>query len=145
MPENLILCSHCPYYAEGGRHTLRCHANIGLLKLWKFDPRPMNSVEKGGFLGAVGGLLAVPIIANWQGGETLAATGGLLSSAAWSLLMRRFVCSECPNFSCPLNTVPEATRRAYLLRNPIFAEAWGLTEDSTQDTKRFVKTDIQGD
>ena len=33
VPENYILCRHCPYYAQGERRTLLCHANAGLLKL----------------------------------------------------------------------------------------------------------------
>ena len=40
-----ILCAHCPYYAEEGR-TLRCIANYGSLKLWKYHPEPMNRSEK---------------------------------------------------------------------------------------------------
>jgi hypothetical protein len=39
--EALVLCRHCPHYAEEG-FLLRCHANSGLPKIPGFDPRPLN-------------------------------------------------------------------------------------------------------
>ena len=42
--EALLLCRHCPHYAEEG-FLLRCHANWGLPKIPKFNPRPMNKSE----------------------------------------------------------------------------------------------------
>ena len=45
--EALILCRHCPHYAEDG-FLLRCHANWGLPKIPKLKPQPMNSFEKVG-------------------------------------------------------------------------------------------------
>lgn len=131
VPENLILCSHCPYYAEGGR-TLRCHANIGLLKLWSFNPRPMSGREKTGFLGGAAGLFLYPVVMNAQFAEWKAAAGGLASGVWWVWAMRRFVCRECPNFSCPLNTVAPEIRLAYLRRNPVFARAWGIEEPAPE-------------
>lgn len=132
VPENLILCSHCPYYAEGGRATLRCHANAGLLKLWPFNPRPMNTIEKAGFLGGATGIFLYPVVINARAAEWAAAAGGILATGGWFWAMRRFVCKECPNFSCPLNTVPEEIRLAYLRRNPVFAKAWGTAPAPTE-------------
>ena len=43
--EARVLCRHCPYWAEEGR-ILHCHANYGVLKIWKHDPGPMNIFEK---------------------------------------------------------------------------------------------------
>ena len=34
-------CSHCPYWAEEG-NVLHCHANYGVFKIWKFNPKPMS-------------------------------------------------------------------------------------------------------
>ena len=50
--EALLLCRHCPHYAEKG-FWLRCHANWGLPKIPKMNPRPMNSFEKVGYLAFV--------------------------------------------------------------------------------------------
>ena len=43
--ESLILCRHCPHYKEEG-NILRCHANWGLPKIPKIDPRRMNKTEQ---------------------------------------------------------------------------------------------------
>jgi len=43
--EALILCRHCPHYAEKG-FLLRCHANWGLPKIPKISRRPLNRLEK---------------------------------------------------------------------------------------------------
>ena len=48
--ETFVLCRHCPAYAEEGP-TLRCHANWGLPKFPRFDPRPLNRLEGATFLG----------------------------------------------------------------------------------------------
>ena len=51
--EALVLCRHCPHYAEKG-FFLRCHANWGLPKIPKFNPRPLNLWEKAVWLFYVG-------------------------------------------------------------------------------------------
>lgn len=129
VPENTILCRHCPYYAQGGRRTLLCHANAGLLKLWKFTPRPMARWEKAAFLGALGAFAAAPIGYSLWAGEILAGVAGMVGAGGWVWAMQRYVCRRCPNFSCPLNTVPEDIRAAYLRRNPVLAETWGQDPD----------------
>jgi hypothetical protein len=40
----------------------------------------------------------------------------------WTL--RRYTCSQCVNFSCPLNSVPKEIVDAYLGRNPVMWQAW---------------------
>lgn len=40
-----VMCSHCPHYAEEGG-SLKCWANYGAPKLWKYRPGPMVSWEK---------------------------------------------------------------------------------------------------
>jgi hypothetical protein len=57
-------------------------------------------------------------------GETLwalIALGGLILFF-WAL--RRYTCSRCVNFSCPLNNVPQEIIDAYLARNRVMREAW---------------------
>jgi len=49
--------------------------------------------------------------------------------AAWGLVLffwtlRKYTCSQCVNFSCPLNTVPRDVVDEYLRRNPVMREAW---------------------
>ena len=40
-----VMCSHCPHYAELGT-SLKCWANYGSPKLWKYRPGPMAIAEK---------------------------------------------------------------------------------------------------
>ena len=40
--ENKILCSHCPYYAFKDEKTVKCYANYGIYKAWKYNPAPMR-------------------------------------------------------------------------------------------------------
>ena len=118
-----ILCSHCPYYAERGA-TLHCIANYGSLKVWKYHPEPMNALEKAQLTIGFVILGAYPFPFLILGRQYLWAV-----VAAWGLVMffwtlRRYTCSRCVNFSCPLNCVPKEVVDAYLGRNPVMRRAW---------------------
>lgn len=121
-----ILCSHCPYYAERG-HTLHCIANYGCPKVWKYHPEPISTSEKVqlvvGFA-VLGGYPFPFLILGRQYVLTLIAVWAL-AMFFWTL--RRYVCSQCVNFSCILNVVPNEIVDAYLARNPVMRQAW---EDS---------------
>jgi len=121
--ETKILCSHCPYYALEGK-TLVCLANHGCLKLWKYNPAPMNRFEKVQFVFAAVILVGVPLPFLIFGGQWTMLTLTLLGMSAWIVNVQRNVCSACVNFSCPLNKVPKQTVDAYLIRNPVMLEAW---------------------
>jgi hypothetical protein len=123
--EARVLCSHCPNWAGEGR-MLRCHANYGVIKLWKYRPGPMNRSEQVQFL--IGALLFVlfPLVLLLIGQEYLLALIGLASAISFAYLLWRNICTRCINFSCPLNHVDLATRRAFLARNPMITEAWKI-------------------
>jgi hypothetical protein len=118
-----ILCSHCPYYAAGGR-TLRCIANYGSLKVWRYHPEPINTPEKTqlaiGFI-ILGGYPFPFLVLGQQLVPALVALCGLVVFF-WTL--RRVTCSRCVNFSCMLNCVPKELVDAYLGRNPVMRKAW---------------------
>jgi hypothetical protein len=141
--EPLILCRHCPHYAREGP-IIRCHANYGLPRLWKYDPRPMNTLEKAGVLAgfAIFGLYPVAVEAYgiWYLFIALGFVnppGGLLlmgvtlftiaSAIALLVLLRRHYCTRCINFGCPLNNTPSNLKTAYLNRNLVLKKVW---EDS---------------
>lgn len=44
-----VMCSHCPHYSESLK-SLKCWANYGSPKLWKYRPGPMTIFEKTFFL-----------------------------------------------------------------------------------------------
>lgn len=121
--EARVLCSHCPYWAGNGR-VLKCHANYGVIKFWRYHPEPMNRSEKIQFL--IGGLLLIlyPLIILVIGGEYLLAVIGLVSAFSFGYLLWRNICDRCINFSCPLNHVPQKTRQAFFERNEMIARAW---------------------
>jgi hypothetical protein len=121
--EARVLCSHCPYWAEEGR-VLRCHANYGVIKIWKYHPGPMSRFEQAQFI--IGALLFVliPLVLLVIGQEYLLAGIGVASAASFGYLLWRNICNRCVNFSCPLNHVGPATRKAFFARNPIIVEAW---------------------
>jgi hypothetical protein len=132
--EPRILCRHCPHYEKEGP-IIRCHANLGLPRIWKYDPRPMNNLERAGVLIGFGifGLypIAVEAYGIWHLFIALGFVnppGGLLlmgvtlfttaSALALLILLRRHYCARCINFGCPLNNTPSDLRSAYLNRNP---------------------------
>ena len=121
--EGRVLCSHCPYWAEDG-HVLRCHANYGVIKLWKYRPGPMSRSEQAQFL--IGALLLVlyPLVFMVIGQAYLLAGIGLVSAVSFAYLLRRNICVRCVNFSCPLNHVPKELVQAYLAQNPLMHAAW---------------------
>lgn len=119
-----VMCSHCPHYAEPGG-TLKCWANHGSPKLWKYRPGPMSILEKAGFFGGFAAVWLYPL-------------GFLVAAELWFLLalyvltntgffvtLKMFLCSRCMNFACPLNDVGEEVRELFFARNPVVARAWG--------------------
>ena len=121
-----ILCSHCPYYAERGT-TLHCIANYGSLKVWDYHPEPMSRSEKIQLWIGFGILGGYPFPFMLLGGRTLWALVALVGLVLFFWALRRYTCSRCVNFSCPLNSVPQEIVDAYLARNPVMRQAW---EDS---------------
>jgi len=121
--EGRVLCSHCPFWAEEGR-VLHCHANYGVIKLWKFRPGPMNRLEQGVFGVGAAVFGFYPILFMILGGQWLLLIIALSAIASWAINLRRNACVRCINFSCPVNAVPKPLVDAYLRRNPLMREAW---------------------
>jgi hypothetical protein len=121
--EALVLCRHCPHYAEEGS-TLRCHANWGLPKIPRFDPRPLRRIEKVVWItyGAVLFLYYVPVFIIGGQWLLLGITTWMVIAAAWTVW--RTKCTRCYNLSCPANCVPEEVRRTFFRLYPDFDEAW---------------------
>jgi hypothetical protein len=118
-----ILCSHCPYYAEQG-HTLHCIANYGSLKVWTYRPGPMSRSEKVQLWIGFAILTGYPFPFLLLGGQFIFALLALWGAGLFFWTLRRYVCSECVNFSCPLNRVPKEMVDEYLRRNPTMRAAW---------------------
>ena len=125
--EAQVLCRHCPHYAERG-FLLRCHANWGLPKIPKHDPRPMSRVEQVIWLAYVAVLFLyyIPFLAISQQWLLLALTTWAL--IVWIWTVQRTQCTRCYNMSCPVNRVPEDVRKGFFKNYPAFAKAWRQDE-----------------
>jgi hypothetical protein len=122
--EALVLCRHCPHYAEKG-FWLRCHANWGLPKIPRMNPRPMNYFEKGVWLlyVAVIFLYYIPFFIISEQWLLLTLTSSAIFIAGWTL--QRTKCNRCYNLSCPVNRVPDAVKESFFKNYPEFGKAWG--------------------
>jgi hypothetical protein len=56
-----VICSHCPHYAEEG-NSLKCWANYGSPKIWKYRPGPMSFWEKFIFFAGFALIWGYPLI-----------------------------------------------------------------------------------
>ena len=121
--EARVLCSHCPYWAEGGR-VLHCLANHGVIKLWRYHPEPMSRSEQVQFLVGAGIMVFFPLPFLILGGQIVLAGIMALGLISFWVSLKKHVCTRCVNFSCPLNGVPKHIVDDYLHRNPIMRQAW---------------------
>jgi len=122
--EARVLCRHCPHYAEEG-FWLRCHANWGLPKIPRMNPRPLNSFEKVVWCLYVALLFLYYIPFFVLSGQwlLLTLTTSALIAAGWTL--QRTKCNCCYNLSCPINRVPDDVRESFFRHYPVFGKAWG--------------------
>jgi hypothetical protein len=127
--EALILCRHCPHYAEAGS-TLRCHANWGLPKFPRFDPQPLGRFDQAAWLLYVAVLFLYPIPFFAWSQQWLLLVILLWATVAWAWTVQRTQCTRCYHLSCPVNRVPGPIREAFFHNYAAFAQAWGRDESS---------------
>ena len=133
-----ILCSHCPYYGRDG-FFLRCLANHGAPKFWRYRPQGMNVAERVGLLVGFAFYGGLPLAAQAYGIWYLSSSRGagapvgypaaivvavatLVTLVAFAAVLAIYFCPRCVNFSCPLNRVPPRIREEYRGRNPVLQE-----------------------
>jgi hypothetical protein len=122
--ENKILCSHCPYYAFVDSKHVKCYANYGIYKAWKYNPAPMTTSEKVQFLIGITLFAGIPLILFLIIRLYAYFWISLVLTLAWVISMHFLSCSKCPNLSCPLNHVPKEVMDEYLKQNSIMRKAW---------------------
>ena len=122
--ENKILCSHCPYYAFEDEKKVKCYANYGIYKAWKYDPAPMSRFEKIQFIISISIFASYPLIFLILAKMYIYFGVSLILSIIWIVSMHFLSCSRCPNFSCPLNNVPKNVVDDYLRHNDVMRKAW---------------------
>ena len=122
--EPRMLCSHCPFYAEGNTNTLHCSINYGFRKTAKYNPYPLTRSEKAQFVIGANIMLAIPLIVLAWGQQWLALVFSIAGIVTWYIVLQTKICVDCVNFSCPFNKVDKETRDAFLKRNPVMLDAW---------------------
>jgi hypothetical protein len=112
-----VLCTHCPHYNSSSRY-LKCGAQFGLPKLWKRRPWPMNTCEKAIFI--IGHFLiwCYPAIFMVYEDHWYLLTGYVFSVLLFFMLLNRFNCKKCLNFTCPLNAFDKKIRSDYFGYKP---------------------------
>ncbi len=119
-----VMCSHCPHYGEPESH-LKCWANYGSPKPWKYRPGPMTIIEKTVFFGGFAIVWGYPLPFLIFGKQMFLLAVYLITTTGFFMTLKMFMCSRCMNFACPLNSVNKKVRKQFFDRNPSVAEAWG--------------------
>ena len=119
-----VMCSHCPHYAESGTKTLKCWANYGAPKLWKYRPGPMSAGEKAIFFIGLACILLFPILLIALQNKWILGLLYLVALIYDTYLLRQMLCTKCMNFACPLNRVDKETRALFLAHNPFINDAY---------------------
>jgi hypothetical protein len=121
--EARVLCSHCPFWAEKST-VLRCLANSGTIKLFKFHPEPASLIEKVQFVIIVIILIGYPFPFMLAGTQYIMAGVAFCGAVLFAWVVYMFSCSRCVNFSCIFNHVPRHVIEKYLDRNPVMKKVW---------------------
>lgn len=118
-----VMCSHCPHYAEPDIAALKCWANYGMPKFWKYKPGPMSLSEKIIFLSGLLIIIMYPVLFLLQKQLVMFIIYSVLTVIGFFLL-RIFLCTKCMNFACPFNKVDKKVRKLFFKNNPAIKKAW---------------------
>ncbi len=112
-----VLCRHCPCYEYSGRehgneNRFYCLANWGSPKLFKYKPGRISRAGQATFLGFTGFFLLFPILYFVDRWEFVLFQ--LVTAFSFMVTIRHWCCSQCPNFGCILNCVPDEIKAEFL-------------------------------
>jgi hypothetical protein len=85
----------------------------------------MSTTEKLAFFGGFIAVFGYPLPFLVIGEQWFLLTLYVLTNAAFVTTLKMFLCSQCINFACPLNSVEDAARDLFFQRNPSVGHAWG--------------------
>jgi hypothetical protein len=126
-----VMCSHCPHYAEKG-NSLRCWANYGSPKIWRYRPGPMSIIEKVVFFGGFVCIWGYPVVFMVCAQRFLLLAIYGVTVAGFIVALRKLLCAQCMNFACPLNAVNVHVRGVFFELNPEIARSWPEEERNRQ-------------
>jgi hypothetical protein len=119
-----VMCSHCPHYSEPDTGTLKCWANYGSPKYWKYRPGPMSLNEKAIFYLGFIVIFIYPVIFFILENSYILLGLYVISIIIFKLLLNKYYCSCCINFACPFNNVDKEIRNIFFSKNSIVEIAW---------------------
>ena len=119
-----VMCSLCPHYAES-LTTLKCWANYGSPKLWRYRPGPMTQIEKTILFGGFAVVWGYPLVCLTFGRQLFLLVVYSMTTMGIFMTLINSMCSQCINFACPLNHVDDSVRDQFFDRNRLVADAWG--------------------
>ncbi len=90
-----MMCSHCPHYAEPELKSLKCWANYGSIKLWKYRPGPMSKIEKAIFLIGMATVYLYPSPLFFVQKMWFLGAFHLMIVAGFFTTLIIFLCSQC--------------------------------------------------
>ena len=122
-----VMCSHCPHYAEKEK-SLKCWANYGSPKLWRYRPGPMTVNDKIVFFGGFAIVWGYPLPFLILSSQLFLLIVYLITTSGFFMTLKSLMCSKCMNFACPLNSVDDEKRDEFFDRNPSVRKAWGRSE-----------------
>ncbi len=120
-----VMCSHCPHYAEPSLKNLKCWANYGAPKIWKYRPGPMSKIETIVFVTCMAIVFLYPSPFLFLAKQWSFFVIHLLTVISFFATLRSCLCNQCINFACTFNAVPEKERDKFFKENPTVAKAWG--------------------
>ena len=85
--------------------------------------KPEKIILFGGFL-IVGGY---PFLFLVFGRQFFLLIVYLITTGGFFVTLKTFMCSQCMNFACPLNSVNKEIRDQFFVRNPSIAKAWEIS------------------
>jgi hypothetical protein len=112
-----VLCRHCPCYEYSGKehgneNRFYCLGNWGSPKLFKHKPGPISRGGQAVFILFSSFYVLSPIFYLVDRWEFVAIQ--LVMAISFFATLRHWACSQCPNFGCILNTVPDENRNQFL-------------------------------
>ena len=112
-----VLCRHCPCYEYSGRehgneNRFYCLGNWGSPKLFKYRPGNISRAGQATFLFFSSFYVLAPIFYLIDRWEFVAIQ--LVVAISFFATLHHWACSQCPNFGCILNSVPEESRKRFL-------------------------------
>jgi hypothetical protein len=112
-----VMCSHCPHYAEPELKSLKCWANYGSPKLWKYRPGPMSLIEKIIFFAGLFIIFLFPVPLMMLSKDFILLVIYVFLLVLATYLLKTFYCAKCMNFACPLNKVSAEIQEKFYRHN----------------------------